>query len=184
VVARIRANTVERNQVFGIAATAGQGVDTLPIGASNHNVLDVWIKHNTVRDHLVGSGILVNGGVGSGDGRSNAIADGNQARAIVKHNVVEGNAVRGISLFVGGPGLASDNTVDVRVAHNTVCNNGADIFGEGGFTGSVLNPTPNMGTGNVLTGKIVQNTATTVMVEDGIPGNTADVTQFHNDPCP
>lgn len=184
VVARIRGNTVERNQVFGIAATAGLGIDTLASGASNNNELDVRIERNTVRDHLAGSGILVNGGVGSGDGRANAIADGNQTKAIVKHNVVEGNAVRGISLFAGGSGLASDNTVDVRIVHNTVCNNGADITGEGGFTGSVVNPTPNMGTGNELTGAIVQNTVTTVMVEDGIPGNTADVTQFHNNPCP
>jgi hypothetical protein len=184
VVAWIRGNTVERNQVFGIAATAGLGVDTLPIGASNNNVLDVRIERNTVRDHLLGSGILVNGGVGSGDGRPNASADGNHTKAVVKHNVVEGNAVRGISLFAGGPGLASDNTVDVRIAHNTVCNNGDDIVGEGGFTGSVVNPTPNMGTGNELTGEIVQNTTMTVTVADGVAGNTADVTQFKNDPCP
>jgi hypothetical protein len=184
VTARIRGNTVERNQVFGIAATAGLGVDTLPIGASNNNVLDVWIEHNTVRDHLFGSGILVNGGVGSGDGRPNAIADGNHTKAVVKHNVVEGNAVRGISLFAGGSGLASDNTVEGRVAHNTVCHNGDDIVGEGGFTGSVVNPTPNMGAGNVLTGKIFQNTADTVTVADGTPGNVATVMQFNNDPCP
>lgn len=144
----------------------------------NNNVLDVRIERNTVRDHLEGTGILIMGG--SGD----TIADGNQARAIVKHNVIEGNTVRGISLLAGGPGPASDNTVDVRVAHNTVCNNGADIVGEGGFTGGVLNPTPNIGTENVLTGEIVQNTVTTVTVADGIPGNMADVMQLKNISCP
>jgi hypothetical protein len=147
-------------------------------------VLDVRIEHNTVRDHLDGTGIVVNGGSGSGDGDPNVIADGNQTKAIVKHNVIEGNAVRGISLFAGGPGLASDNTAEVRVAHNTVCNNGTDIFGEGGFSGNILNPTPNLGTGNELTGEIVQNTADTVTVADGIPGNMATVMQSHNDPCP
>jgi hypothetical protein len=75
--------------------------------------------------------------------------------------------------------------LDVRVAHNRVCNNpGTDILDEGGFTGNVLFPVPNAGTENVLTGRIFQNTATTVMVEDGTPGNTAMVTQFNNDPCP
>jgi hypothetical protein len=175
VVARIRGNTVARNQRFGIAATTG--FNEFP-GASNNNVLDIWIERNTVRDHLEGTGILVDGGAGEPS------VDGNQTKAIVKHNVVEGNAVRGISLLAGGPGMASENTVDVRVAHNTVCNNGTDIFGEGGFSGSVLEPTPNMGTGNELTGEIFQNTARTVTVQDGIPGNTADVMQFKNVPCP
>ncbi|HJY82240.1 MAG TPA: hypothetical protein VKK81_14300 [Candidatus Binatia bacterium] len=37
---------------------------------------------------------------------------------------------------------------------------------------------------NVLEGQIFQNTATTVTVADGTPGNTATVTQFNNDLCP
>ena len=56
--------------------------------------------------------------------------------------------------------------LDVRVAHNTVCNNpGTDILAEGGFTGNILFPVPNAGTGNMLTGEIFQNTATTVTVD-------------------
>ena len=61
---------------------------------------------------------------------------------------------------------------------------GADILGEGGFTGEILFPVPNQGTGNVLAGEISKNTATPVTVDDGTPGNQANVTQFHNDPCP
>src|SRR5262249_25373622 len=47
-------------------------------------------------------------------------------------------------------------------------------------------PLPNMGTGNLLEGRIFENTATTVVVQDGVgaPGNQAHVTQFNNDPCP
>jgi hypothetical protein len=40
-----------------------------------------------------------------------------------------------------------------------------------------------MGSGNVLTGEIFQNTATTVVVQDGTPGNTATVTQSNNTLC-
>lgn len=61
---------------------------------------------------------------------------------------------------------------------------GTDILGEGGFTGNVLFPVPNAGTENVLEGEIFHNTASTVTVADGTPGNTADVMQFKNVPCP
>jgi len=82
-------------------------------------------------------------------------------------------------------GLASANTAAVWVAHNTICNNtGIDIRAEGGFTGNVFLPVPNMGTGNVLAGQISKNTTTTVTVADGTPGNTATVEEFNNDPCP
>jgi hypothetical protein len=90
-----------------------------------------------------------------------------------------------MELNAGAFGLASANTAEVWVAHNTVCHNtGTDIRVEGGFTGNVIFPVPNAGTGNVLTGQIFQNTATTVTVDNGTPGNTATVTQFHNDSCP
>jgi len=79
--------------------------------------------------------------------------------------------------------LANENTLSVSVAHNTVCNNtGTAILGEGGFSGDTLFP-PNLGSGNVLTGDISQNTATTVVVQDGTPGNTATVAQSHNTQC-
>jgi hypothetical protein len=81
--------------------------------------------------------------------------------------------------------LANANTFAVQVAHNTICHNtGIDILAEGGFVGNVLFPVPNVGSGNVLTGEIVHNTATTVTVVNGTPGNTAAVTQFKNDACP
>jgi len=80
-------------------------------------------------------------------------------------------------------GWASTNVLEVRVAHNTVCNNtDTAILGEGGFSGDALFPA-NTGTGNVLAGEIFQNTATTV-VANGTPGNTADVTQVNNILCP
>jgi hypothetical protein len=182
IVARIRGNTLERHQFYGIATIAGEGAVNFPTGTSNHNVLDVRIEQNTVKDHT-GGGITVSGGVGSPDGRAGAVADGNQTTAIVRRNVFEGSMDRGIELDAGGPGLASSNTLDVKVTHNTACNNG-DIVAEGGFIGNVLFPVPNQGTGNVLAGEISKNTVTTVTVDDGTPGNTAAVTQFNNNPCP
>jgi hypothetical protein len=100
------------------------------------------------------------------------------------HNEVEGSTVTGIELDAGGGGLASANTVEVWVTHNTVCHNaGTDIAAEGGFSGNAFFTVPNMGTGNELAGQILKNTATTVTVANGTPGNTATVTQFNNDPC-
>jgi Right handed beta helix region len=183
VVARLDKNTVENHQWVGIVTIAGEGAINFPTGTSTNNVLDVRIERNTVKNQS-GTGISVVGGLGSLNGRANAIADNNQTIAIVKHNTVEGSTDRGIELFAGATGLASANTTEAWVAHNTVCNNGTDILGEGGSTGNAIFPVPNMGGKNVLTGKIFQNTATTVMVEDGVLGNTATVSQFKNDPCP
>jgi hypothetical protein len=183
-VARIYGNTLERNQLYGIAAAAGEGAVNFPTGTSNQNVLDVRIERNTVKDHL-GGGIAVCGGVGSPNGRAGAVANNNQINAIVVQNTVADNTDRGIELCAGGFGLANANTVEVWVAHNRVCDNpGTDILSEGGFTGNVIFPVPNAGTGNMLEGEIFKNTATTVTVQNGTLGNTATVTQFHNDPCP
>jgi hypothetical protein len=184
VAARIEENTLERHQFYGIATVAGEGAVDFPTGTSNHNVLDVRLERNTVRSQT-GRGIAVSVGVASPDGRAGSVADNNQANARVAHNTVEYNTDRGIELSAGGIGLASANTLEVRVAHNTVCNNaGTDIVGEGGFTGNILFPVPNLGTGNVLAGEISKNTATMVTVADGTPGNAATVTQVNNDPCP
>ncbi len=182
VVARVRGNTVERNQVIGIATLAALGAGVFPTGTSVNNVLEVRIEQNTVKSQA-GVGITVFGGTGNPDGRAGAVADNNQVQAVVVQNTVEDNTGRGIGLGAGGSGLASANTVEVWVARNTVCHNGADIAGEGG-TGTVFVPVPNQGTGNLLEGRITHNTATTITVEDGVPGNQADVTQFNNDPCP
>lgn len=180
--ARIHGNTVERHSLVGIATVAGEGAVNFPTGTSNHNVLDVRIERNMVRSQA-GNGVGVVGGIGSPDGRAGAVADGNQIRAIVRKNMVEGSTVNGLALAAGDAGLASANVLEIWVVHNTICNNeGIDIFGEGGTPGNILFP-PNTGTGNVLTGEIFKNTATTVTVADGVPGNTANVTQFRNEPC-
>jgi hypothetical protein len=186
IVAQVRGNTVERNrQLCGILVNAAVGTSNpIATGTSNNNVLDVGIVQNTVRSQT-GTGICVAGAGGGQGGQAGAIADNNQVTAIVRHNVVEDSTAEGIYLAAGADGLASGNTLDVRVAHNTVCNNGAGIVGEGGASAHPPLP-PNLGTGNVLTGEISKNTATVVVqdgVQNGMPENTADVTQFNNDPC-
>jgi hypothetical protein len=103
---------------------------------------------------------------------------------VVKDNTVTGTTGEGMHLDAGGSGAARTNTVEVRVKKNTVCGStDADIRALGGLLG---NPflLDNTGTGNVLEGEIAKNTATTVTLNDGVPGNTADVTQLKNDPCP
>jgi hypothetical protein len=185
VVARIEGNTVERNQFFGgIIVGGGDGAVLFPTGTSNNNEVDVRIERNMVREQQ-GVGILIGAGFGGFEGQADQIADHNHISALIRQNVVEHNTLEGILLHAGGSGLASANTLEVRVEHNTVCHNtGADILGEGGFTGNVQLPVPNMGAENELTGLIAKNTATTIVVVDGTPGNTADVTQFKNVPCP
>ena len=122
-------------------------------------------------------------GEGSPDGRPNAVANGNRTRAVVTDNTVEDMTAKGIEADAGSTGLANANTLSVRVAHNTVCNNtDTAIFGEAGFSAQP-GYAANMGSGNVLTGEISHNTATTVVVQDGTPGNTATVTQSHNTLC-
>src|SRR5262249_14996424 len=111
------------------------------------------------------------------------VADHNQTMAVVKDNMV-GSTFRGLELYAGGAGRGSADTTEVQVGHNTGCKNtDADIIGEGGFPG-VPGCSPKLGTGHGLTGEIFQNTATTVTVADGTPGNTATVTQFNNILCP
>jgi hypothetical protein len=100
---------------------------------------------NTVRSQT-GTGICVLGAGGGPGGQAGAIGDNNQVMAIVRHNVVEDSTAEGIYLAAGADGLASENTLDVRVVHNTVCNNGTDIVGEGGASAHPPLP-PNMGTG-------------------------------------
>lgn len=185
-VARIRGNTVARHQTEGIAAIAGLGAINFPTGVSNNNELDVRIERNTVIENP-GDGIYIAAGEGSPDGRADAVADHNHTRAVVGYNTVNDNADKGIEMDAGSNGLANSNTLEVRVAHNTVClNTLTDILGEGGFSGDILfsDLTPNLGLGNVLEGQIFANTATTVTVANGTPGNTTTVMQFKNDPCP
>jgi hypothetical protein len=187
IVARIRGNTVERNhQLCGILASAAVGASNpVATGTSVNNEMDVEIVENTVRSQT-GTGICVAGAGGGPGGQAGAIGDNNQVTAIVRQNVVEDSTAEGIYLAAGGDGRASANTVDIWVAHNTVCNNGTGIVGEGGASAHPPLP-PNLGTGNLLQGRIFQNTATVVVqdgVQNGTPENTADVTQFKNEPCP
>src|SRR5262249_42071888 len=183
IVAWIRGNTLERNrQICGILAIAGVGAgNPVSTGTSVNNEMDIEILQNTVKSQT-GTGICVLGAGGGPGGQAGAIGDNNRVTAVVRQNVVEDSTAEGIYLAAGADGRASANTLDVWVAHNTVCNNGAGIVGEGGASAHPPLP-PNMGTGNLLQGRIFQNTATTVTVVDGVPGNTATVTQFKNDPC-
>jgi hypothetical protein len=151
-------------------------------GASNNNVLEVRIERNTLRNQT-GERMYIAAGEGSPDGRPDAVANGNHTRAVVTDNTVENNTAKGIEADAGSSGLANANTLSVRVAHNTACNNtGTAILVEGGFSGDASFPA-NTGSGNVLTGEIFQNAATTVVVQDGTPGNTASVTQSNNALC-
>jgi hypothetical protein len=101
------------------------------------------------------------------------------------HNTVENNGNWGIELTGAGVGSASANTLEARIAHNQACGNAnVDIRAESGFSGNPFFPVPNAGSGNVLTGEIVQNTASIVTVQNGTPGNTATMSQFKNEPCP
>ncbi|HXG18124.1 MAG TPA: hypothetical protein VNN62_03500 [Methylomirabilota bacterium] len=185
VVAWIRRNTLERHPIGGLEANAGISAVSVSIGISNQNVLDTQIERNTVRNQT-GQGFF------GGGGDINGVANGNQTTARVIHNVVEGNLYRGIELATGDLGQASANTLDVRVAYNTICHTtdttgaaGIYIFGESGYSGgNILFLVPNQGTGNVLTGEIFQHTDTTAPVQNGTPGNIAIVTQSKNDPCP
>jgi len=172
VVARLQGNTVEGG-AEGIFINGGNGGD----GLSANNEVDVRLERNTVRS-LDGTGINLFGAVGSFDELSDAVAHHNHVRALIRQNVVEDNADGGINLLAGGPGRANDNTLEVLVERNTVCHNTVtDILGEGGTD-------DNTGSGNLLAGLIFQNTATTVKVVNGTPGNTAIVAQFNNAPCP
>jgi hypothetical protein len=173
--AKITANTLERTQPAGIVIRGGFGTGIFPSdSASVHNVVEVRIERNTLTQH--DNGISIFGGAES-------VANNNQVTARVERNVVADSTVLGIGLAAGGPGVASDNTLDIKVAHNTVCGDGPDIVAEGGFSGNDL-LFPNQGSGNVLDAEISKNTATTVTVADGIPGNMAMVTQNNNAPCP
>jgi hypothetical protein len=182
---KIRGNTLENNQGAGIAALGGLGAAVSPTGDSSGNSLDARIEHNTVKNAVL-FGLWVSGGIGSLDGAPSKVANGNEVNAIVTDNTVTGTFGEGMHLDAGGSGVANNNDVDVTVSKNTVCGSAAtDIHAIGGFLGiPSLLPLPNQGTGNSLEGEISKNTATTVVVENGVVGNSATVTQSKNVPCP
>ncbi|MBI3756379.1 MAG: right-handed parallel beta-helix repeat-containing protein [Deltaproteobacteria bacterium] len=187
VVATIRGNTVEDNNGVGILAFGAIGAAALSGGDSSGNSLDARIEQNTVSSTFPFLyGIWVAGGIASFDGALNKVANANEVNAVVSKNTVTGTTflLEGIHLEAGGSGAASDNAVEVSVEKNAVCGSAAgDIHALGGLLGNpfLVN---NSGLGNTLEGEISKNTATTIVVEDGVAGNLANVTQFHNAPCP
>jgi hypothetical protein len=91
----------------------------------------------------------------------------------------------GILLSAGGSGMAHTNDVEMTVKKNTVCGSAVtDIHAIGGFFGIPALLPPNQGAGNTVEGNITQNTADSVVGEDGVAGNVAQVTQTKNVLCP
>jgi hypothetical protein len=183
VVGTIRGNTLENNARFGIVTYGAIGALLSPSGDSSGNNLDARIERNTVKNAFL-FGIRVSGGIGSVDGAPDKVANDSEVNAVVTDNTVTGTTGEGMHLDAGGSGEANDNDVEVTVRKNTVCGStAADIHAIGGLLG---NPflIDNTGTGNALEGEISENTASTVVVEDGVAGNTADVTQSKNVRCP
>jgi len=167
----------------GISATAGLGAFNSLTGTSNNNTLDLEVTGNTVQDHAL-QGILVEGGVGSFDGRAGAIANDNYITATVNNNIVEDADLFGIGVFGAGPGLANSNLVHAELVNNQACTSGeTDIQVFGGFPGDATSP-PNAGSNNVADVQATKNTATTVAADNGVAGNFAVFTQSRNVPCP
>jgi hypothetical protein len=69
--ARIKENTLKRNQFIGMETVAADGAADFSTGTSVNDVLDVRIERNTVKNQT-GGGILIAGGVRSPDGRARA----------------------------------------------------------------------------------------------------------------
>jgi hypothetical protein len=175
---------VENNVGPGIVTYGGIGALFLPGGNSSDNILDARIVRNTVKNAAL-FGIWVFGGLGSVDGAPIKVANNNAVTAVVTDNTVTGTVGEGMLLSAGGSGVANTNSVEVTVKKNTVCGSAAtDIHAIGGFLGIPFPLPPNQGTGNTLEWTITQNTADTVVVENGVAGNSATVTQLNNDTCP
>jgi hypothetical protein len=181
---KIRGNTLENNAGLGILTYGAFGALLFPSGDSAGNSLDARIERNTVTNALL-AGIWVNGGFGSLDGAAEKVVTDNDVDAVVADNTVTGTVGDGLLLTAGGPGVANTNGVEITVKKNTVCGSAAaDIHAIGGFLGIPSVLPPNQGTGNEVEGKVTKNTATTIVVENGVAGNTASVTQANNTPCP
>jgi hypothetical protein len=161
-----------------------------PSGESAGNTLDARIEHNTVKNASV-FGLWVFGGLGGLDGAADKVANANTVTAVVSDNTVTDTFGDGLHLTAGSAGEANDNEVEVTVRKNTVCGStkpggtepDVDIHAIGGLLGNLCLP-DNTGTGNVLAGEISKNTATTVVIEDGVPDNSAEATQSQTVPCP
>src|SRR5262249_60226390 len=112
------------------------------------------------------------------------VANANEVNTVVTGNTVTGTSGEGLHLEAGGSGEANDNEVEATVRKNTVCGStSTDIHAIAGLLG---NPflIDNTGTGNTLEGEISKNTATTVVVENGVAGNSGQGTPSKNDKGP
>jgi len=182
--AAIRDNTIADNAGVGILTYGGFGALIFPTGDSSGNSLEARIERNTVRNAFL-SGIWVDGGIGSFDGAAGKVGNRNEVDVVVSNNTVTGTVGEGILLNGGGSGLASSNEVEIRVRKNTVCGSvAADIDAVGGFLGIPATLAPNLGTGNKVEGEISRNTATNIVVTNGVAGNAAQVTLSKNVTCP
>jgi hypothetical protein len=180
----IRDNTLENNAGPGMFTFSGFGALFLPGGTSSGNILDARIVRNTVKNASL-FGISVFGGVGSFDGAPTKVATNNAVTAVVTDNTVTGTVGEGLLLSAGGSGVANTNSVEATAKKNTVCDSAAtDIHAIGGFFGIPTLLSPNQGTGNTVEGAITKNTADAVVVENGVSGNSATVTQLNNVLCP
>lgn len=180
----IRDNTLENNAGVGISSYGGFGAVFFPDGNSSNNILDARITRNTVKNASL-FGIAVFGGLGSFDGAPTKVANNNAVTAVVMDNTVTGTVGEGMLLSAGSFGVANTNSVAVTVKKNTVCGSAAtDVHAIGGFFGIPALLPPNQGTGNTVEGAITKNTADSVVVENGVTGNSVTVTQINNAPCP
>ena len=191
-----------RDGIAAAGGSNSQCLSEGSLAIASHNHLTVTIADNTLEDELEGGILIAGGSIDATDnsvdatvtgntvlrsGRSglgviggwatfedeSGVAARNTVTATVAHNRVEGATQYGLGVAAGFSGAAHANTVEVEVRRNTFARNGqADIFGQGGWTGDALHP-PNTGTGNRLTGSLMDNSAATVHVRDGSGGNTA-----------
>jgi hypothetical protein len=180
----VRDNTLENNAGAGMFMYSGFGALFFPAGNSSGNILDARIERNTVKKAFL-FGISVFGGVGSFEGAPIKVASNNAVNAVITDNTITDTVGEGLLLSAGGSGVANNNNVEITVKKNTVCGSAAtDIHAIGGFLGIPFVLPPNQGTGNTAAGKLTKNTANSVVVENGVAGNSATVRQVKNDPCP
>ena len=155
------------------------------IGDANNNTVTATLTGNTL---LGGNhGIFIRGGEANyidGDMEvTTAVANGNTVTATLTNNRVEGAMYAELHFTAGGPGSASDNTVDVTIENNIVCGSDGSIWGQGGQTNNENPFWANAGTGNTLTVTLTDNSAGSVNVEDGVAGNTAMLTESGTQSC-
>lgn len=168
----ITKNTLIDNLGAGIGVIVGQV-------RAESNTVTPTITDNTVTSS--GTGIFVGGGVGSWRTFSGPANNNTVNATTFSGNRVESTRV-GIGLAGGLSGRANSNIVNAQLQGNISCGAGADIYGVGGFLGSEISP-PNQGTGNQVTGRIANNTATAILVKKGFRGNAISVQQQGNTRC-